>query len=111
MYKRPFPTLLLNLLHLLNNLTLALSLVFKASSRNFIQSQDLLIRILDEDVLALLTLETHINNGSDNTPTVREREVHLVGEVTGLPTDDAEDYVAIVGFGVRTGDEAGRGVS
>lgn len=37
--------------------------------------------ILDQDVFALWLLEHEIGNCSNNTPTVRQRDVHLSGKV------------------------------
>jgi hypothetical protein len=37
--------------------------------------------ILDQDVFALWLLEHEIGNGSDDTPTVRQRDIHLPGKV------------------------------
>lgn len=96
--------LLLSLLNLLDNLPL--TIVFETASRNLVQSQDLLIRVLDQDILALWSLETHISNRTNNTPAVGEREVHLGSKVARLPAYDAEDNVAVVGLGVGTGDES-----
>jgi hypothetical protein len=95
--------LLLTLLNLLNNL---LPIILKASSRNLIQSQNLLIRVLNKHVFAFVTLKTHISDRADDTPAIGELEVHLLCEVAGLPTDDAEDDVTVVGLGVCAGDES-----
>jgi hypothetical protein len=67
--------LLLDLLGFFDNLSL--SIILEASSRYLIKSQDLLVRVLDKHVLALWTLQTHVGDCSDDTPTVGEREVHL----------------------------------
>lgn len=49
---------------------LSLSVVLEAASWDLVQSEDGLVRILDQDVLALISLQTHVNNGSDNTPSI-----------------------------------------
>jgi hypothetical protein len=67
--------LLLSLLDFLNDLPL--TVIFEAASRDLIQSQDLLVWVLDKHVLAFWSLETHISDGSDNTPPIGEREIHL----------------------------------
>ena len=80
--------------------------ILKAASRNLVESQYLLVRVLDQDILSFWSLETHVSDCADDAPAVGEREVHLGGKVAGLPPDDAEDNVAVVGLGVRTGDES-----
>lgn len=96
--------LFINLFNLLNDL--ALSVIFKASSRDLVQPQDLLIRILHKNILALFALQAHIGNGTDDTPSVGEREVHLVGKVPGLPSNDAKDDVTVVCLRVGAGNES-----
>lgn len=96
--------LLLSLLNFLDNLSLAI--ILKATSRNLVQSQDLLVRVLDQNILALWTLETHISDRADDTPAVGEGEIHLRCEVAGLPADDAEDNMAVVCLWVGAGDES-----
>lgn len=61
-------SLLLSFLHLLDDL--AFSIILKASSGDFVQSQDLLVRVLHQDILALLALETHVCDCAHDTPTV-----------------------------------------
>ena len=80
--------------------------ILKAASRNLVESQYLLVRVLDQNILSLWALEAHVSDCADDTPAVGEREVHLGGKVAGLPPDDAEDNVAVVGLGVRTRDES-----
>ena len=80
--------------------------ILKAASWNLVESQYLLVRVLDQDILSFWSLETHVSDCADNTPPVGEREVHLGCKVTGLPADNAEDNVAVIGLGVRTRDES-----
>lgn len=40
-----------------------------------------LIGILDEDVLALGLLHEDVRHGADDAPSVRQRDVQLVGEI------------------------------
>lgn len=103
--KPPPLYLLFSLLDFLNLLLLVVLLV-EAASRDLVQSQDRLVGVLDEDKLALLALEAHVGNGADDTPAVGEGQVHLVGEVAGLPANDAENNVLIVGSGAGAGDES-----
>jgi hypothetical protein len=95
------------LLILLSDLSLLLGLLLKRRTRHVVQSQDLLIWVLDKHVLALGLRHAHVDDSADDTPAVGEGEVHLRREVAGLPADDAEDHVAVVGLGVGTGDESG----
>lgn len=87
-------------------LLLVLVFVFEAAGRNLVQAKDGLVGVLDEDELAVVSLETHVGNGSDDTPAVREGQVHLVSEVAGLPANDAENDVLVVGAGVDTRNES-----
>lgn len=80
----------------------------EAAGGDFVESKNGLVGVLDEDELALLALEAHVGNGADDTPAVGEGQVHLVGEVAGLPADDAEDDVLVVGAGVDARDKSGR---
>lgn len=100
-----FLLLLVTLALLLRGLVLLVVLV-EAASGHLVQAEDGLVGVLDEDVLAvLLALEAHVGDGADDTPTVGEGQVHLVSEVAGLPADDAEDDVLVVGLGVGAGHE------
>jgi len=83
-----------------------LAIILEAVRGDLVQSQHWLVRILDQDVFAFLALKTHIGDCADDTPSVRKREVHLLGEVARFPTDDAEDYVAVVGLRVGARDES-----
>lgn len=82
-----------------------LIVVVEAAGGYLVEAEDGLVGVLDQDVLALLAGEDHVGDGADDTPAVVEGEVHLVGEVAGLPADDAEDDVLVVGAGVGAGDE------
>lgn len=92
---RPYSIYHLLLINLLN-FALVLTILVQAVGRNFIQTEDGLVGVLDEDELAVLPLETHVDDGADNTPSVGQRQVHLVGEVSGLPADNPQDDVLIV---------------
>lgn len=85
-----------------------LILLLKAPRGNLVQTQDGLVRILDQDKLAFLFLavETHVRNGTHDTPAVGQGQVHLVGEVAGFPANDAEDDVLVVEAGVDARDES-----
>ncbi len=96
--------LFIDLLRLLDDITLCI--ILEAPGGNFIQSQDLLVRILDQDELAFFTLETHVSDGADDAPSVGQAQVHLLSEVAGLPAYDAENNVLVIGLGVCTGDES-----
>lgn len=75
--------------------------------RDLVQPENRLIRVLDEHILALGHMQTHVDDRADDTPAVGEVEIHLVGKLAGLVSDDAEDNVAICVFGVGPGDKAG----
>lgn len=96
--------LLFLLLGLLDDL--ALAIVLKGVHGNLVQAQHWLVGVLDEHVLALLTLQAHVGDRADNTPSVGERQVHLLCKVARLPAYDAENDVAIVRLGVGTRDES-----
>lgn len=89
-------------------LLLLLVVVLEAAGGELVETQDGLVGVLDEDELAVLALEAHVGDGADDAPAVGQGEVHLVGEVAGLPADDAEDDVLVVGAGVDAGDETVR---
>ena len=97
------------LLLTLRLLGLLLLIILEAASRNLVQAQDALVGVLDEDELGVRAgaAETHVGDGTDDTPTVGEGKVHLVGEVAGLPADNTEDNVLVVGAGVDTRNETG----
>lgn len=99
-----FDLLLLLALGLLN---LLLFLIVEAASRHLVQTEDRLVRVLDEDKLGILALatETHVGDGANNTPTIGEREVHLVSEIAGLPADNAQYDVLVIGAGSKTGNK------
>lgn len=103
----PKGILFLSLLTLLLDLVQLLNLLVEAAGGDLVQAEDVLVGVLDEDELGVLRLglEAHIGNGADNTPAVGELEVHLVGEVLGLPANNAENDVLVVDLGVNAGDE------
>ena len=78
-----------------------LDILLESVVRYRVQAKDRLIGVFDQDVLAIIHLQAHVDNGADNTPTVVEIEGHLSGEVTRLVGEDAEDDVVIVVFRVR----------
>lgn len=100
----PAALLLLFTLGLLN---LILLVIIEAASGHLVQSENGLVGVLDKDELGVLagTAETHVGDSADDTPTVVEGQVHLVGEVTGLPADNTQDDMLIVGAGSHTGNE------
>jgi hypothetical protein len=91
------------LLFLLNRSLL--DLLLESVLRNRVQSQHGLVRVLDEDILAIVHLEAHVSDGSDDTPAIVEVEGHLVSEVAGLVGEHAEDDVVVVVLGVGAGNE------
>lgn len=99
--------LFLSLLALLLDLLQLLNLLVEAAGGDLVQAEDVLVGVLDKDELGVLRvgLEAHVGNGADDTPAVGEREVHLVGEILGLPANNAENNVLVVDLGVDAGDE------
>ncbi|KAI6754332.1 hypothetical protein HG530_012846 [Fusarium avenaceum] len=77
------------------------------------KAEDGLVGILDEDELGVVggTAETHIGNGADDTPTVVERQVHLVSKVARLPADNAQNDVLVINTGCQTRDETLHNIS
>lgn len=102
------PSLLVILLTLLFLLLLLLVLI-QATRGDAVQSQDGLVGVLEQDkfAVAALVLQAHVGNGADDTPSVGEGQVHLSGKVAGLPANNAENDVLVVGAGIDTGDETG----
>lgn len=96
--------LILGLINFLDDLTFAI--ILETASWDLVQAQDLLVGVLDKNVLALLTLETHVGDCADNTPTVGQAQVHLLSEVAGLPAYNTEDNVLVVSLGVGTRNES-----
>lgn len=82
-----------------------LLLLIKGVERNLVQTKNLLVGVLDEHVLAVGHLHAHVDDGSHNTPSVVQVEVHLGGEIAGLEGNDAEDDVAVVVLGVGARNE------
>ena len=74
--------------------------------RHRVKSKDRLVGVLNQDVLALIHLETHVDDSADNGPSVVEIKCHLVGEVAGLVSEDTEDDVVVVVLRVCSGNES-----
>lgn len=84
-----------------------LIVLIQATDRHVVQAKDVLVGILDEDVLALILLQAHVGDCPHDTPAVGQLQVHLVGEVLGLPANNTKDDVSVVALGVDTGNKAG----
>ncbi len=80
-------------------------LLLKRPHRHLIQSQQSLVGILYQDVLAIFHIPAHIDDGPDDTPAISEVEVHLLGEFARIVTDDPEDDMSIGDFGGSSGYE------
>lgn len=107
--------LLISLIRLLTLLLLLkfLLILLESSSRDAVQTENRLVRVLDENVLlnllsGLIRVQSTdtVNDSTDDTPTVTEVQVHLASELAGLVTSNAEDDVGSSRAGVDTGDEA-----
>jgi hypothetical protein len=88
-------------LHILNFLLL------KGVERDRVQAEKRLVRVLDKDVLAVVHAKNHVDNSTNNSPSVIEVEGHLGGEVAGLVSKYTEDDVVIVVLWVGTRYETG----
>jgi len=75
--------------------------------RHRVQAEKGLVRVLDKDVLALFHAEYHVDDSTDNSPSVVKVERHLSGKVTGLVGKNTEDDVVVVVLRVGTGYETG----
>lgn len=95
------------LLLALGLLNLLLLIIVEAASRHLVQTEDRLVRVLNEDKLGILALaaETHVGDSANNTPTVGERQVHLVSEIAGLPANNAQYDMLVIGAGGKTGNK------
>lgn len=98
--------ILILFLNLLLDHSHILSIILETVGWDLVQSQHRLVGVLDQDVFAFLALQTHVGDRANDTPSVGKREIHLLGEVTRLPADNAENDVAVVGLGVSTGNES-----
>jgi len=94
-----FPILRLSL-H--NRAQVLLSLIFKRPGGDLVEPQESLIRVLDEDILAILHSTHHIDNRPDNTPSVREVQVHLLGEFARVVAYNAQNDMFVWGLGRDT---------
>jgi len=84
-----------------------IEIIIEAAGGELVQAENVLVGILHQDELAVFgLLQAHIGDRPDDTPAVGQLQVHLVGKVSGLPADNTEDNVLVVGLGVGTGDES-----
>lgn len=51
-------------------------------------------------------MHAHVDDGANDTPSIREVEIHLVSEFAGLVSDNTENYVTVVILGIRTRDKS-----
>lgn len=95
------------LLLALGLLNLFLVIIIEAACGHLVQSKNGLVGVLNKDELGVLgaAAEDHVGNSANDTPTVVKGQVHLVGEITRLPADNAQDHVLIIGAGCHTGNE------
>lgn len=80
--------------------------LLKSARWDLVQPKHGSIGVLDKYVLALGHMHAHVDDGANNTPSIREVEIHLVSEFAGLVSDDTENYVPVAILGIRTGDES-----
>ncbi|KAI6760135.1 hypothetical protein HG531_013336 [Fusarium graminearum] len=84
------------LLLALGLLNLFLVIIIEAACGHLVQSKNGLVGVLNKDELGVLgaAAEDHVGNSANDTPTVVKGQVHLVGEITRLPADNAQDHLA-----------------
>lgn len=93
-------------------LGLGLVILLESGSRDAVETQDGAVGVLDENVLldgigGLIGIKTTdtVNNGTDDTPTVAEVQVHLSSKLAGLVANNTENNVTSSGAGVGTRNE------
>ena len=96
------------LLFLFGNLVL-LGFLLESVFWHRVEAKNRLVGVLNQHVLALLHLETHVDNSADDSPSIIEVERHLVSEVAGLVCENTEDDVVVVVFRVCSGNESKSG--
>lgn len=81
--------------------------LLESADGHLVKSQQGLVRVLDEDILAIFHVPAHVNDRANNTPSVGKIEVHLLSEFTWIIAHDAENDVPVGSLGGRAGDETG----
>lgn len=92
---------------LLHNTWALVGILFKTTRRNLVEAENALVRILDEDKLAVLALQAHISDSPHDTPSIGQLKIHLVCEILGLPSYDTQDNVLVICLGVCAGYKSG----
>lgn len=87
------------------HLVTGILILLESVRRHLVKADGGLVGVLDQDVLAVVFAHDHVDESTDDGPTVVEVEVHLAGELAGLVAEHAEDDVVGVALGVGTGDE------
>jgi hypothetical protein len=98
-FQHLFLILLSRRLHIFNVLLL------KSVDGNRVQAEKRLVGVLDQNILALVHSEDHVDNGTDDTPTVVKVECHLRGKLARLVGEHTKNDVVVVVLGVGTGNE------
>src|SRR5690349_14276290 len=86
-------------------LVILLSLL-KGRLRDRVETDDRLVGVLDEDILALWQLQGQVDNSLDNTPSVGHLQAHLRSKLLGTADLSSENSVAGSILGVGTRDES-----
>ena len=71
-----------------------------------VQAKEGLVGVFDQDVLALIHTEHHVDDCADNSPAVVQVERHLRGEVAWLVGEHTKNDVIVVVLGVGTRNES-----
>ena len=66
------------------------------------------VRIADEAEFALSLLHDEIDDGTDNTPTICQIDIHLDGEISRLVPLSTEDNMSVIVFRACTRDVSAR---
>ena len=83
-----------------------LNFLLKSVVRYRVQAKNGFVRILNKNVLAVIHLEAHVNDGADDTPAVVQVKGHLASEIARLVSKNTQDDVVVVVLGVGSGDES-----
>lgn len=75
------------------HLVAGILVLLESVRRHLVKADGGLVGVLDQDVLAVVFAHDHVDESTDDGPTVVEVEVHLAGELAGLVAEHAEDDV------------------
>ena len=82
---------------------------FERIGWHVVETDRWLIRILDQNVFAIVFLHDHVNEGTNNCPAIVQVQVHLRCELAWLVTQNTKDNMLGRRLGVGTRNEPGSG--